>query len=273
VTSATDLDLNLQLADGHLRIGPFEVVGERGGRMSGGLQLEPLGESYDIALQLKIDDGWGDLTGGAATTKVQLTHVDAMIDLHSRGATPHQVAAGAEGHIIIFLEGGRVDDSLLAINVFSVLRGLFNVINPFADSNTGPAELQCAAFILDFDDGAMELEPMAVQTSNVTIIGRGGVDLDSERLNLEWVAKPRKGVGISTTTLTNPYIKLGGTLSRPAVDVKPVQAVTSTGLAIATGGLSLLGKGLWDRVTAEQKVCKKVRKEAVRRLGGEPPRK
>jgi hypothetical protein len=194
-----------------------------------------------------------------STTKENLTHIDAMIDLHSRGATPHQVAAGAEGHIIIFLEGGRVDDSLLAINVFSVLRRLLNVINPFADTNTGPAKL--------------ELEPMAFQTENVTIIGRGGVNLASERINLEWVAKPRKGVGISTTTLTNPYIKLGGTLSRPAVDVKPVQAVTSTGLAIATGGLSLLGKGLWDRVTAEQKVCKKARKEAVRRLAGKPARK
>jgi hypothetical protein len=272
-TTASDLDLNLRLDGGHLQIGPFEVVGERGGRVSGGLRLEPVDGSYDMALQLNIDDSWGDLTGGVSTTKENLTHIDAMIDLHSRGATPHQVAAGAEGHIIIFLEGGRVDDSLLAINVFSVLRRLLNVINPFADTNTGPAKLECAAFILDFDTGQMELEPMAFQTENVTIIGRGGVNLASERINLEWVAKPRKGVGISTTTLTNPYIKLGGTLSRPAVDVKPVQAVTSTGLAIATGGLSLLGKGLWDRVTAEQKVCKKARKEAVRRLAGKPARK
>ena len=154
-----------------------------------------------------------------------------------------------------------------------MLRRLLNLVNLFAKEYEGPAGLECAAFILDFDAGQIELEPMTFQTENVTIIGRGVVNLDSERLNLEWVAKPRKGVGISTTTLTNPYIKLGGTLSRPAVDVKPVQAVISTGLAVATGDLSLLGKGLWDRVTAEQKVCKKARKEAERRLAGKPARK
>ena len=37
--------------------------------------------------------------------------------------------------------------------------------------------------------------------------------------------------------------------------MKGVQAVASTGAAVATGGLSLLGKGLWDRITAERKVC------------------
>ncbi len=31
---------------------------------------------------------------------------------------------------------------------------------------------------------------------------------------------------------------------------------------MATAGLSILGKGLWDRITSGKKVCKKAQKEA-----------
>jgi hypothetical protein len=63
--------------------------------------------------------------------------------------------------------------------------------------------------------------------------------------------------------ITNPYIKLGGTLSEPAVELKPLEAVASTSVAVATLGISLVAKGMYDRVTAEKKVCK----EALEKIG------
>jgi hypothetical protein len=72
------------------------------------------------------------------------------------------------------------------------------------------------------------------------------------------VTKPRKGIGISASMITNPYIKLGGTLADPSIELKPIEAVTSTGVAVATLGLSLVAKGMFDRITAERKVCTKV---------------
>jgi hypothetical protein len=122
-------------------------------------------------------------------------------------------------------------------------------------------------------DGVLLLEPMAVKTENLTILGHGAVDFSVESLDFEWITKPRKGLGISASAITNPYVKLGGTLAKPAIEVKPGQAITSTGLAVATGGLSLLGKGLLDRVTSEKKVCEKALDEAKRRLRGEKPRR
>jgi hypothetical protein len=65
--------------------------------------------------------------------------------------------------------------------------------------------------------------------------------------------------------ITNPYIRLGGTLGDPTLEMKPLEAMTSTGIAVATGGLSILGKGLYDRITAEQKVCEKALKKAEKR--------
>ncbi len=69
----------------------------------------------------------------------------------------------------------------------------------------------------------------------------------------------------SSMPLANPYIKLGGTLSNPSVQLKGVQAVASTSVAVATLGLSVLAKGMLDRITAEKKVCKQALEEIGRR--------
>jgi hypothetical protein len=45
-----------------------------------------------------------------------------------------------------------------------------------------------------------------------------------------------------------------------------VQAVASTSVAVATLGLSVLAKGMLDRITAEKKVCK----QALEEIGRQP---
>ena len=62
------------------------------------------------------------------------------------------------------------------------------------------------------------------------------VIINTEKLNLEWVTKPRKGLGLSASMITNPYIKLGGTLGNPSIEMKPLEALTTTGAAVATAG-------------------------------------
>jgi hypothetical protein len=90
-----------------------------------------------------------------------------------------------------------------------------------------------------------------------------------------WTLKPRKGVGISAGSIANPYVKLGGTLSSPALEVKTLKAVTSTGAAVATAGLTVLFRGFYDRITAEKKVCvealEKAQRKAEERQRGKTP--
>jgi len=130
--------------------------------------------------------------------------------------------------------------------------------------------MQCGVALLSFEDGLATLEPMAFQSDKMTMLGKGRINLETEKLSLEWITKPRKGIGISASMITNPYIKLGGTLSEPAVELKPLEAVTSTGVAVATFGVSLVAKGMYDRVTAEKKVCKKALEEIGQRADGSP---
>ena len=105
----------------------------------------------------------------------------------------------------------------------------------------------------------------AGETDKMVVVGKGGVDLETEKLNVTWASKPRRGVGLSASAVTNSYIKLGGTMSKPRITIKPLKAVAATGATIATGGLSLLVRGLFDRATAEKKVCDRALKKVEKR--------
>ena len=101
----------------------------------------------------------------------------------------------------------------------------------------------------------MAVEPIAVRGDRLTVLGKGKVDLGTEAIDLSWTIKPRRNVGLSPGSIANPYIRLGCTLASPRLDVKPLEAVASTGAAVATAGLTILLRGIYNRITAEKKVC------------------
>ncbi len=85
----------------------------------------------------------------------------------------------------------------------------------------------------------------------------GDVNFKNERLNITLRSKPREGFGISLGGVVNSFLKLGGTLQEPRLNIDAASSVTTTGAAVATGGLSLVARGLWDRLTARTDLCAK----------------
>ena len=164
-----------------------------------------------------------------------------------------------------------MDNQALDLVSADILLTLLSAFNPFAKEDA-VTELQCGVAQVLFEDGLATLDPMALQSDKMTMLGKGKIDLGTEKLDLQWVTKPRKGIGLSASMITNPYIKLGGTLADPAIEVKPMEAVAQTGAAVATLGLSLVAKGMYDRVTAEKKVCEQALKE-ISRQPDSPTRK
>lgn len=272
-SEAADIDLTAILEGGRLEVGPLEAVGERGGRLSARFLLEPGENGRRLDAHLTVDSAQARLARSEQRASSAATNVDLRLDVSAVGVSPHQLAAAADGRVVLSLAGGAVDSSLFDLIGADLVLSLLRALNPFRETSTGLVALECAVILGEIDDGLLVLEPIVAKSENLAIVGHGTVDLDTERLDFEWVTKPRKGLGISATTLTNPYVKLGGTLARPAIGVKGVEGLTSTGIAVATGGLSLLGKGLLDRVTAERKVCQKALEEASRRLAGEAARR
>ena len=79
---------------------------------------------------------------------------------------------------------------------------------------------------------------------------------------------PRKGISISTAELFNPYVKIVGSLGKPALAVDEQGVLISGGAAVATGGLSILAKAAWDRVGRRGNPCDETRKDAREAFAG-----
>jgi hypothetical protein len=66
---------------------------------------------------------------------------------------------------------------------------------------------------------------------------------------------PQRGLSISGGELLNPYLNIVGTLAAPRLAVDEAGVLISGGAAVATGGLSVLAKATWDRLSRSRKPC------------------
>jgi uncharacterized protein involved in outer membrane biogenesis len=256
-----DVSVDLQLEDGRLEIERMTAVGEDQGRVTGNLVLEPDDDRYRLQTRLSMQQVRLDLPGTAVDPADQ-PPVDIEIDIEAQGGTPHGLASTANGKVEIVVGSGVLDSSIVDLMAADILAELLNALNPFAAAEEA-TELQCTVLAVNLEDGFARLEPLAIQTNKMTMLGKGSIDFGTETLDFDWVTKPRKGIGLSASMITNPYVKLGGTLSNPSIQLKELQAVASTGAAVATLGLSFVAKGMLDRVSAEKKVCR----EALEKIG------
>ncbi|HSN56324.1 MAG TPA: AsmA family protein [Candidatus Sulfomarinibacteraceae bacterium] len=254
-----DVGVGLTIADGQLEVDRFEGSGSSGGTLTGAATLAPDPAGYRLATHLLLDDGKVNLAGPGADPS-RFTPVNVELDLRATGRTPHRLAASSDGTVTVVAKHGVLARSVVDLVAADILVTLLDTLNPFTKSE-GNAELECAVIMARVEDGVVKLDPLAIQTDRVTVVGGGTVDLDTEKIRLDWVTKPRKGLGISASAITNSYIRVGGTLAEPNLEAKPVEALATTGVAVATAGISILAKGLLDRVTAEKKVCETALRE------------
>jgi hypothetical protein len=116
--------------------------------------------------------------------------------------------------------------------------------------------VECAVILLHIDDGVVDGAPAFVQqTDKLRIFANARIDLKTEKINADFKMTPRKGIGISLSGLVNPYIKLTGTLGKPALVLDPESVFIEGGVAVATAGLSILAKSFKDRFLSDKDPC------------------
>lgn len=250
-----DVTLAGALTDGVAQFERLEAVGPDGGRLTAGLVLEPSGEGYRLR-------GEGSLAGarlsvpGSGIAPGDAPPLDVEFELSGEGKSPHAIASSSDGRLLVTLGAGRLPNNLGDVISSGVGRALLEALNPFRASSPYTS-CECGVAAVSLTQGRAAVEPVVARSDKLTIVGRGNVDFDTEAIELEWTLKPREGVGISAGSIANPYVGLGGTLAEPSLELKTAHAIASAGAAIATAGGTILLRGLYDRVTAEQQVCLK----------------
>ena len=262
-----DLRLDLLWTDDELRFDQVSLRGTSGATLSGFFAID--GREAVPQLELKFRGENLMLGLGALEEQDPATYppMELVLDLQGAGKTMHDLAKSLNGRVRMFQGEGLFGSARMSVLFNDFISELFVLLNPFAKQSKY-SRLDCSVFAADVDGGLMTITPVIVQTPELTILSQGTIDLATERVDMEFRTKARKGVGISAGTLVNPFIKVGGQLGNPAVELDPKGAVISGGAAVATVGLSLVFKSFTDRFFSSRDPCGDARKKLDELDGG-----
>ncbi len=257
----SSFDIGVELEDGRLRVDPFRTDGKYGGDLRGSFELRPHPDGYAVESRLEIEQGRLRLAGADDDTSRWPTF-DLELEFQSHGRSLHDLASHLDGQSRLVVGEGALPRSTMDYLASDLLVQAIRGLNPNTEEKED-TQLECAVLILRVAEGEAIMKPFALQSARMTVVGSGTIDLATEELKVDWITKPRQGIGLSASTLTNRNIRLGGTLSEPSIEVRPIDAAVTTGVAVATLGLSLVARGLYDRITADQDVCAKAMEDAA----------
>lgn len=251
-----NLDLRLTLRDGVLNLQPEARIAD--GDLEGHITVEVKSEAPRFDININVDNMLpAQLPALRQDPPIRDGRTDIRFDGRGSGNSEAEIAAGLDGTLLVKTGRGQLLNNMTDLAGSDLIFTTFQFINPLSDSDN-QSELICGVMNFDIKEGiARADEGIALQTSKVNVLGSGIIDLGSEAIAIRAKPRARKGLGISLSQL-GEGVYIGGTLSdpRPTTDLEGVlKTAGAVGAAFATGGLSLLAQGLFDRTFAAEDPC------------------
>ena len=209
-----------------------------------------------------------NLSSGEGADASIIPSMDMTLDIKATGTTPRAMASSTQGRFILTQGPGRVENKLVGRFSGDLFSQLFGAMNPIAKDEQY-SNWECTVFGIEFVDGLGEVKGLLLQGQKLQIVGGGSIDLNTEKLNIEFNTKPRKGAGLSADMFVTPFVELGGTLASPGVGLNEKGVLLSGGAAVLTGGLSFLFQGLGDRASSGD-LCEQTVAEVGQHAGSVP---
>lgn len=256
---ASDATANLHLAAGRLSVKPLRAL-LAGGQLDGEAKLDASTKNPSVMLRLTARQvELGRMVKESGSEALSGGRTDAQVELNGQGESLRALLASASGEAMIRIGEGRIQNETMNWVGGDAMAQLLGALNPLTAQETSTG-LTCAAARFVIKDGlASGANGMAMETTKVTVMGAGTVDLRSEALDLGITPRARDGIGLSLSQPLAGMTRLRGTLANPTISIDElgtVRTAASVGAAVATGGLSLLGEWLVDKVTADSSPCR-----------------
>ncbi len=256
-----NVDVDARLQDGTLEVSRFGFDGITG-RLDATANASADDGRYALSLKarefaLALDDTNSDdrLTG------------DIDSRLTSNGATLRAIAANLGGFVLVNSGGGRMPNYRFLQALYgNLLDEILSTVNPFYKAGEFTS-FECIILPVEIANGQVISAPsILVLTDKIRILAQAKIDLDSEALDLSARTLPRQSLGISAAEIVNPYVKIVGTLAAPRLSLDQKGVLMAGGAAVATGGLSVLAKAAWDRLSRDADPCEEAATAAQKSL-------
>ncbi len=250
------VNMQLSVKDGVLRVTAFSAR-IAGGGVRGSLILNAQKPLLRLATDIhakgvvasRLVQGERAIKGGP---------MDMQLNVKGRGNSIAGIMGRLNGSLKLSIGKARVKTGALNLIGGDLLVNIFDKINPF--SSTPPyTRLACGVMNFRIRDGLMQSDKgIAFETARMNILSGGTINLRNEKISLSIGTQPREGLGVNLSDMLN-IVRIDGTLAEPSLTVDVVKsgmlAVRVAG-AVVTGGLSLLGESLYNRLAADRTPCK-----------------
>ena len=255
----SDVHLQAELANGALSLEKFGFDSTNG-KVDGTASYVPGEKGHKFRLDLSGREV--RLPGPTRETAAKrVTRPATSFDVNVAGVGDglRALLGSLNGDVVIEMSAGRMPlayrswlaDVVLGDFAFE----FFDTINPFTKREED-VNVECAVVLMRSENGLVSGKPLAVaRTRRMTAFGLGTINLATEAIDLDFNTQLRKGIGVSIGDVVNPYTRIGGTLAAPVLRVDERGAILEGGAAIATGGLTILAKGLHGRFLSDQDPC------------------
>ena len=213
-----------------------------GGRVRGRMAIAP---AATPRVELSLDArslSLEALDGASGAKRVRGGRTDLVANLSSTGRTPRSLAAGANGNVMVSVTEATLAGGAAAALDRNVIASVLRLVLP-KGSTDRPLVVQCAVARLPLRQGIAPVDrSIALETREVAIVASGNINLVDQTLRLEFEPTVKKGLGLNSANFAE-LVRVSGPLQDPQarVDVKgAVRGAANVGVAVATGGLSLL---------------------------------
>ena len=267
-TDMQDVSLDIVVQDGDLQIEPFQGS-VNGGLLTGRVRLDRSGAAPSFQIELQGDNMRYAKSHEVTPEQMPLLPPNTLeTRVKASGNSFHEMAVAADGWIKIVSEAGRRPQGSFGLMTNDVLTEVYYKLIPTARKKPFN-QLGCGIYYIKLNAGEAILQPFLLQTDTITIRGHGKLKLDNEELDIDFGAKPRKGVGVGVASIASPFLRVRGTLANPRVGADVAGGVVSGAAAFFTMGLSVVGKGLLDRATGGRDLCEDTEKILKKYRAGE----
>jgi len=257
--STKNLVLHVEVKAGNLDVQEFSFDAPNG-KLRTSLTVRPTSaDQADVSIDMDAKELVLNLSGLSEENLQLVPKLNLDFQITGKGGNLQELAGSSNGSFDLESSGGTLVGVDMSILEIFILDEIFSLIMP-KSSQSSDTELTCVATILNIEDGVVKTDPgLAFTTDQVAIISKGTLDLKTEKMKFNFNATPTNALKISAGELFNPYILVGGTLSKPDVGIDPGKAILHGGAAVGTAGISILAKGLLDRVGNVMPLCEQMR--------------
>ena len=152
------------------------------------------------------------------------------MDVHiaGEGKSLAEIMGSADGRIRIDIAGLEISNQTAGIVDADLFMKAFDILNPLSKSDDRTV-IECAVVNFPVKGGIMSSKTgIGINTRKLNILGGGTVDFKTEKIDIGVNPKPREGIGLNLSSLSE-FVGLDGTLAnpRPTTDAKGAAAVGS----------------------------------------------